>query len=99
MIRAHELIANLIPDSDEFKNCMSAVKFDLGELNDVYDLSDLSTGTVFEIPAPICLFQTTNMTDTNLFLRCKIVAGLFGNAFIKILMMVLGGLKKIVNFL
>lgn len=83
MIRAHELIANLIPDSDEFKNCMSAVKFDLGELNDVYDLSDLSTGTVFEIPAPICLFQTTNMTDTNLFLAVQDCGGVVWKCFHK----------------
>lgn len=83
MIKAHELIANLIPDSEEFKNCTVAVKFDFGDLSEVYDLSELSTNTFFEIPAPICLFQVTNETDTTFFLAVQDCGGTVWKCFHK----------------
>ena len=83
MIKAHELISNLIPDSDEFKKCTVSTKFDLGDLYEVYDLSEISTHTFFDIPAPICLFQVTNEFDTTFFLAEQDCGGTIWKCFHK----------------
>lgn len=57
MTRAHELAAALDPDGEDYRLVMAAVKFDMGAPGEVESLRDLGTGTFWEIPAPLCLFQ------------------------------------------
>lgn len=58
-MRAHELASRLHQDSDRYKAVMASVKFDLGEAERVMALCSASTGTFFELPAPICLFEVS----------------------------------------
>ena len=71
MFRAHELIAGLIPGSQDYADCMAAVKFDLGDNDAVNRMVCVSRLEFFEIPAPISLFQVTQEMDVHFFLAKK----------------------------
>ena len=66
--RAHELISNLKPDSQEFTDCIAAVKFDLGEIDNITSMFDISHQEFFRLPAPLCLFQVSQGIDIHFFL-------------------------------
>ena len=85
MFRAHELIAVLIPESQDYADCMQAVKFDLGDNETVNSMFDVSRHEFFEIPAPICLFQVTQEMDLHFFLAKKDFGGTVWRRFGKIL--------------
>ena len=65
---AHELIVKLKPDSKEYEHCVSSIKFDLGEYDDIIAMSEISTKEFFELPAPICLFQIVHGMDVHMLL-------------------------------
>ena len=75
MFRAHELIAALIPESQDYADCMAAVKFDLGDNETVNRMVEVSRMEFFEIPAPICLFQVMQDMDLHFFLAKKDCGG------------------------
>lgn len=81
MFRAHELIAVLIPESQDYADCMAAVKFDLGDNDAVNRMVDVSRFEFFEIPAPICLFQVTQDMDLHFFLAKKDCGGTIWRRF------------------
>lgn len=56
-MRAHELAARLPKESFHYKAVMAATKFDLGEGDKASALSQASSGSFFEIPSPLCLFE------------------------------------------
>lgn len=68
MFRAHELIAALNPECQDYADCMAAVKFDLGDMDKTLGMADVSSFTFFNIPAPVCLFQVTQEMDLHFFL-------------------------------
>jgi hypothetical protein len=71
MFRAHELMAVLRKDSQEYRDCVEAVKFDLGEAKSVSNMADIATGEFFDIPAPICLFQVVFDDGNPVFFLAK----------------------------
>lgn len=75
MFRAHELIAALKPESQDYADCIAAVKFDLGNNETVNRMFDVSRREFFEIPAPICLFQVTQKMDLHFFLAKRDCGG------------------------
>jgi hypothetical protein len=68
MHRAHELIANLKPDCEEYARCVAAVKFDLGDFSSVVGAAGVSRGEFFCLPAPLCLFQIDHNGHAHMFL-------------------------------
>lgn len=81
MFRAHELISVLIPESQDYLDCMAAVKFDLGDNETVNRMVEVSRMEFFEIPAPICLFQVTQDMDLHFFLAKKDCGGTIWRRF------------------
>lgn len=73
--RAHELIAALPQESDAYRSCVAAVKFDLGELFRVGEMADISRGEFLQIPAPVSLFQVTQEMDLHFFLARETEGG------------------------
>lgn len=67
MFMAHELIAVLNPESQDYADCMAAVKFDIGDNHSINRMVEVSRMEFFEIPATICLFQVTQAMDDCLY--------------------------------
>ncbi len=85
MFRAHELIAVLNPESQDYADCMAAVKFDIGDNHSINRMVEVSRMEFFEIPAPICLFQVTQEMDLHFFLAKKDCGGTIWRRFGKLL--------------
>ena len=68
MFRAHELIAALIPECQDYADCIAAAKFDMGDMDRTISMASVSSFKFFNIPAPICLFQITQGMDIHFFL-------------------------------
>ena len=64
MFKVHELLTLIASewgdDSSPYKEISKSVKFYLGDMDDVSDLSDISTAQFFELPAETCAFQFDN---------------------------------------
>lgn len=75
MFRGHELFAALKPDSQDYRDCAVAMKFDLGAMEMVWTLSDLSRMEFLQTPAPISLFQVSQEMDVHFFLAKQDSAG------------------------
>lgn len=67
-MKAHELIAALHPDSQDYADCVVATKFDLGEIEDAHNMATLGRGDFFELPSEICLFQIVKEPDIYMLL-------------------------------
>jgi hypothetical protein len=80
-MRAHELVALLDPESDDYKMVMASVKFDLGDVADAQALAGASSRTLYEIPAPICLFQISGAVETHWYLGHEVEDGTIWRAF------------------
>ncbi|WP_425401239.1 hypothetical protein [Algiphilus sp.] len=65
---AHELISKLKPDWQEYEDCISSIKFDLGEIDGITHMALVSKKEFFELPAPVCLFQIKHDNDLHLVL-------------------------------
>lgn len=79
-MRAHEFLSAMVKsgidtdfERDLYNDCMAAVKFDLGDMENANAMTDLSSCSFFDIPYPICLFQAhwKNDSDYCLFLAKK----------------------------
>lgn len=73
--RAHELISMMFPDTEDYSDAVSAIKFDLGDMDSVLRMADLSTAEFMELPAENCLFQVTVEKDVYIFLAKKFAGG------------------------
>ena len=68
MFRAHELIAVLRRDTQDYTDCVAAIKFDLGHYDRITEMYEVSRKEFYELPAPLCLFQVTQEMDLHFFL-------------------------------
>ncbi|MEX2639717.1 MAG: hypothetical protein WD266_03445 [Balneolales bacterium] len=81
MFRAHELIENLNKDSKEYFDCISSIKFDIGDIKSAAEMADVSTKEFFRIPAKLCLFQVTQESDIHFFLAKETQGGAIWKRF------------------
>lgn len=70
-MRAHELIENVKRSSRRFHELVVSVKFDLGSMEVLHDLSELSRRDMVPPPFPICLFQVMIESDLHFFLTVQ----------------------------
>jgi hypothetical protein len=56
-MKAHELIGSLDRNSDDYKDCVQSQKFDLGNVDKIASLYELSTGDFCKLPYDVCLFE------------------------------------------
>ena len=75
MFRAQELISALIPGTEMYSDCVAAIKFDLGEIDNIFEMAKLSIRDFFKIPAPLCLFQFVDGVDLNFFIAKEVYVG------------------------
>ena len=57
-MRAHELLAVIDPDRRSYQEIIGAVKFDIGDRVD--ELAGISKREFFEIPFPLCVFESND---------------------------------------
>ena len=78
MFRAHECSGSLRNDSEEYKDCMTSIKFYLGDIDGVADMYRASTLSFFKLPFEVCLFQVTQAMDVHFFLAKQVGDNVYG---------------------
>ena len=83
-MRAHELIATVEPDTELYRRVMAAIKFDLGDFDQVTSISDMSSSCSPEIPYPVCLLETHGSDQVQWYLGVKVLEGVWWRMFVKL---------------
>lgn len=55
--RFHEIIGAIDPKSATYRDCVAAIKFDLGDMDGFNAMADVGSKQFCRLPAPLCLFQ------------------------------------------